>query len=418
MDFEAIIKEQREELEFIEKQEHLISREKFNEAKNILKYPNILAVLGVRRCGKSTFSYLLVKDKNFGYINFDDERLQDLKAEDLNEILKTIYKLYNDVEYIVLDEIQNIQGWELFVTRLRRTKKVILTGSNSNLLSGELSTHLTGRHINIVLYPFSFKEFLLFHNFKINDAYTTSEKAKLLSLLDKYLQDGGFPEVQKFGSRILLEIYDDILTKDIIIRYKIKKVPELKKFAKYLITNVAQELSYTKLSKLLEIQHVSTISKWVNYFEDSFLFFKLEKFDFKLKQQFLSPKKIYCVDIGLLNKISFKFSKNQGKLMENIVAVSLKQKFIDDTEIYYWKDYHQNEVDFIIKEGTSIKQLIQVTYATSKEEINDREIFSLIRASKELKCNNLLIITWDYENIETINGYKIKYVPLWKWLLI
>jgi len=416
MDFNSIVKEQREELEIIEKQENIVSREKLEEAERALSFPNILAVLGIRRCGKSIFSYLLAKDKKFGYVNFDDERLLGTKTEDLNEILKAFYTLYNEVEFVVLDEIQNVKGWELFANRLRRTKKVILTGSNSNLLSGELATHLTGRHVDIMLFPFSFREFLKLKKFKECAAYTTQEKAQLLNLLEEYLKTGGFPEVQKFGNQILPTIYDDIITKDILLRHKIKKIEELRKLAKYLITNTAQEFTYSKTAKIVSVKHVSTISKWLNYLEEAFLVFKLERFDFKLKQQFIAPKKIYCIDLGIINTIGFKFSENKGRLMENTVAIELKRG-ANQQEIYYWKDYQQHEVDFIIKKGKKIQQLIQVSYANSKEEIREREIKSLIKASKELKCKNLLIITWDYEATETIQKQKIKYIPLWKWLL-
>jgi len=293
MDFKSIIKEQIEELQGIEKRENIIQRKGIEKAKGALKYPNILAVLGVRRCGKSIFSYLLAKAHKMGYINFDDERLAGLKTEDLNKILESFYELYQDIDYIILDEIQNVNNWELFVNRLRRTKKIILTGSNSNLLSGELATHLTGRYIDFRLFPFSFKEFLKIKNFGENKSYTTKEKANLLKLLTEYLEIGGFPEAYKFGKNILFRIYEDILTKDIILRYGINKIEEIKKLTKYLITNSSEEFTYTKLKKIFNIKHASTISNWIYYLENSFLLFRLEKFSFKLKQQFIAPKKIY-----------------------------------------------------------------------------------------------------------------------------
>ena len=418
MDFETIIKEQREELERIGTAENIISREGVEIAENALKFPNVLAILGVRRCGKSIFSYLLAKAKNYGYVNFDDERLLGLKSKELNEILKSFYKLYGDVKIIILDEIQNVPGWELFVNRLRRTKKVILTGSNSHLLSGELATHLTGRHIDLMLYPFSFREFLKLKNFKTAKAYTTKEKAELLNLLEEYLQIGGFPEVHKFGKQIILVIYEDILTKDIIFRHKIKKLEELRKLAKYCISNSSQEFSYSKISKILGVKHVSTISNWVRYLEEAFLIFKLERFDYKLKQQFLAPKKVYCVDPGIINILGFKFSENKGDLMENTAAIELKRRTKkNQLEVYYWKDYSQHEVDFVIKKGNKIHQLIQTSYINSREDIREREITALLKASKTLKCKNLLVITWDYESNEKIKNLRINYAPLWKWLL-
>ena len=419
MDLKSIIKEQREELEKIEKEEKIIERTGLNKSKESLKYPNILAILGVRRCGKSILSYLLAKPHRFAYINFDDERLAGLKSEDLDKILESFYELYEDIDYIILDEVQNVANWELFVNRLRRTKKVILTGSNSKLLSGELSTHLTGRYLDIILFPFSFKEFLKLKEVKENKVYTTKEKAEIMKTLQEYLEIGGFPEAYKFGKGMISKIYEDILTKDILLRYNITKKEEIKKLAKYLITNSSEEITYSKLTRIFNIKHVSTISNWISYLENTFLVFKLERFDFKLKQQFIAPKKVYCVDSGLMNSIGFKFSENRGKVIENEVALELQRRKARENsfEVYYWKDYQQNEVDFVIKCGKKVEQLIQVSYINSKEEIKEREIKALIKASKELRCKNLVVITWDYEIEEKFEGEIIKFIPLWKWLL-
>lgn len=419
MRFQEIIKEQREELEKIESSENIIQRDRIEEARDYLKTPNILAVLGIRRCGKSIFSYLLVKGTKMGYINFDDERLADLTVNDLNIVLQSLYELYGDIEYIVLDEIQNIDKWELFANRLRRSKKVIITGSNYKLLSGELSTHLTGRYIDMNIFPFSFQEFLRFKHQTLSNSYTTLEKANLLNLLKEYLEIGGFPEVQKFGKPMLSRIYNDIITKDILLRHKTKKVDELKKLARFLITNVSSEFTYRKLGKIFGIKNVSTISNWISFLEESFLIFKLEKFDFKLKQQFIAPKKVYCLDCGIINAIGFKFLENMGKIIENEVAIELQRRksALSQFEIYYWKDYQQHEVDFVVKKGNNVIKLIQVTYADSREEIKEREIKSLLKARKELRCSNLMIITWDYEQEEEIENEQIMFVPLWKWLL-
>ncbi len=419
MDFKSIIKEQREELEKIEREEKIIERTNLEESKIALKYPNILAILGIRRCGKSIFSYLLAKPHKFAYINFDDERLAGLKSGDLNKILESFYEIYGDIEFIILDEIQNIDNWELFVNRLRRTKKIILTGSNSKLLSGELSTHLTGRYLNKLLFPFSFKELLKLKDFKENNVYTTQEKAKIMGLLQEYLELGGFPEAYKFGRGIILRIYEDILTKDILLRHNITKREEIKKLAKYLITNSSGEITYSKLAKIFNIKHVSTISNWISFLENAFLIFRLERFDFKLKQQFIAPKKVYCIDSGLVNSIGFQFSENKGEIIENEAALELqRRKAIDKSlEVYYWKNHQQNEVDFVLKRDKKIESLIQVSYINSKEEIKEREINSLIKASKELKCKNLVVITWDYESEEKFYGEEIKFVPLWNWLL-
>jgi len=418
MDIKRIIQEQREELEQIEERQKIIPREKLKDAQLFLKHPNILIITGIRRCGKSIFSYLIEKENNFAYINFDDERLSGIKTEGLNNILQAFYELYGDIEYIVLDEIQNIPKWELFANRLRRTKKVIITGSNSKLLSGELATHLTGRHLDIRLFPFSFKEFLSLKSFNISKTITTKEEAQILNYLNEYLKNGGFPEAQILGKQILSRIYEDILIRDIQIRYNIKKREELSKLGKYLISNSSEEISYSKLANRLGIKHVSTISNWISYFEEAFLIFKLERFDFKLKQQFIAPKKIYCIDTGMVDSIGFSFSENRGKMIENCVAIELQRRTSsqEGLEMYYWKNAQHHEVDFVLKEKNKIKQLIQVSYINSKEEIKEREIKSLIKGSKALRCNNLLVITWNYKNEMKLEGKKIKFIPLWEWL--
>ena len=413
MDIKSIIKEQREELERIESTENIIPREGLEEAKKALGYPNFLAVLGIRRCGKSIFSYLLAKNSRTGYINFDDERLVELKSKDLDRILSAFYELYGDVDYIILDEIQNIKNWELFANRLRRTKRVILTGSNSKLLSGELATHLTGRYIGIKLFPFSFREFLEKKSFRKAEAYTAKEKAEIMNYLREYLQMGGFPEAYKFGRAMITRIYEDILTKDILLKYQITKKEELKQLVNYLLTNFSQEATYSKLARILGIKHVSTISNWIGYIENSFLIFRIERFDFKLKQQAIAPKKFYCIDPGIINSISFQFSENIGRLIENEVAIELQRRIAPGSKIYYWKDYQQHEVDFAVKTEKKITELIQVTYASNKNDIKERELISLTKASHKLKCQKLTVLTWDYESTEN----SMQFIPLWKWLL-
>ena len=419
MELQSIIKEQRIELERIEREERIIERDRLKEAKSYLSHPNIVVITGIRRCGKSVFSYLMDKGTKFAYINFDDERLAGLKTEELDKVLQAFYEMYGDIEYIILDEPQNVTGWELFANRLRRTKKLIITGSNSQLLSGELATHLTGRYIPINIFPFSFKEFLNFKKFELSKAYTTQEKAKIMNLLQEYLVSGGLPEVYKFGKPILLGIYETILNKDLILRYKINKIKEFRDLAKYLISNSTEEITYSKLSRILGIKHVSTVSNWVSYMENAFLIYKLERFDFKLKEQFIAPKKVYCIDTGIVDLIGFKFSENSGKILENAIAIELfrrKEKDIN-LEVYYWKDAQQNEVDFVVKEKAKITQLIQATYIKNKNEIKEKRVKSIIKASIHLKCNNLLFVTWDLEGEDKVEGKIIKFIPFWKWLL-
>jgi predicted AAA+ superfamily ATPase len=231
---------------------------------------------------------------------------------------------------------------------------------------------------------------------------------------------GGIPEVYLFGREILVRIYGDIIEKDVLRRFRIRRKETFKELAKYLMSNIASEFTIRKLSHIFEVKDVHTIGNWIDALENSYLFFVLKRYSPKLKEQIIAPKKIYCMDNGLVNAISFRTNERFGKLMENLVAVELlrrKKYWYNSLEIYYWKDYQQNEVDILLKEGAQIRQLIQVTYASSKNDIDEREIKGLVKASDAFMCKDLLIITWDYENMLNIGNKMIKCVPLWKWLL-
>ncbi len=423
-EIKGILTDQREEIEEIFQGENIIERQPSKtELSSFLKYPNILAILGVRRCGKSIFSLLLLRDKKFGYINFDDERLAGLETKDLNKCLQALYELHGiDLEYIILDELQNIPKWELFANRMRRTKKIILTGSNAKLLSGELATHLTGRYIDFTLYPFSFNEHLKMKGINVSyrDFYSTKKTAQLRGELEEYIYKGGFPEVYKFGKAILGKIYESIIQKDILLRYNIKNRKTFAEISKYLISQFSNEITYTKLRNMTSIKNVHTIKNYVDYLSNAYLIFILERYSPKLKKQIIAPKKVYCVDNGIINSVAFRISRDIGRLIENTIAVELirRKSYENNIEIYYWKDHQQREVDFVIKEGVRTMELIQVTYASGRDEIENREIKSLLKASDELKCKNLKIITWDYEDEIVIDNRKIKCIPLWKWLLL
>jgi predicted AAA+ superfamily ATPase len=412
-----IIAGQREEFEKTFREYPIIKRDNLDFVKPFLAFPNILAILGVRRSGKSVFSILLAEklEEPFGYINFDDERLISLKAEDLDKILQAFLELYGSINFIILDEPQNVAGWELFVNRLRRTKKVIITGSNSNLLSGELATHLTGRYIEFTVYPFSFKEFLDF----TPDIYLAEDIAKIRNKLQIYFRESGFPEYKKFGHKIVETIYQDIINKDCLDRYRIKNKKTFKELSNYLISNFSSEFTYSKLSGIFNIKDVHTVKNYVDCLKESFLIIVLDRFSPKLKQHTISPKKVYAIDHGICNFLSFKVSNDYGRIFENIVCIELlRNKSINSKlQIYYWKDYQQNEVDFVIKEGPKIKTLLQACYSLSELKTREREIKSLIKAGRELKCNDLVIISPDEEGEKNAGRFKIKFIPLWKWLL-
>jgi len=412
-----ILLEQREEIGRIFK-ERIIKREVEPETRKASESDLVKVIMGVRRCGKSVLAHQLLRDKKYGYVNFDDERLIGTKAKDLNDFLEVLKEIEPDFNHLLLDEVQNIEGWELFVNRLkRRGYNIVITGSNSKLLSKELATHLTGRHFSLQLYPFSFKEFLLLKDFKVeeNDFYITEKRAKIKRLLEEYLRIGGLPEIFKLELRekYLRELYDKIVTRDIVLRYNIKYVKDLKEMALYSISNFGSKMSLSKIKNIFEIKSVHTVKNYLQFLEEAYLLFTLSAFSFKLKEQLKKPKKIYCIDTGLINALVPKFTHDRGRLMENLVFLELKRQ---NREFYFYSQANY-EVDFLIKKGLKVDQLIQACYSLENEGARRREVKALLKASRELECKDLLIITWDEEGEENINSKTIRFLPLWKWLL-
>lgn len=383
-----------------------------------LSYATTKVITGPRRAGKSFFAmHMLRQWKRVGYVNFDDEKLVTIK--DYDTIITTVNEVYQDPQHILLDEIQNIQGWELLVNRLQRQgKNLIITGSNAHLLSKELATHLTGRYLPITIFPFSFKEVVASEKKEL----TTNEiKAKL----DTYLIKGGYPEPlfnELPWREYLSTLFQSTIYKDIIKRFTIRSVQGIEDLALYLISNTGKEFSYNTLRQVTRCKSIHTVEKYLYYLEETFLLFKVRRFSFKVKEQIDSNKKMYCIDNGFINARAFQISPDKGKLYENRVAISLHKRQIDTGEqVYYWKNVAHEEVDFVIKEGHRITQLIQVCADMRNPKTKDREIRSLLKASKELACKNLLIITEDVEEEKKETWFgttrMVQYMPLWKWLI-
>lgn len=399
-----------------------IGREKLDFAIKFLDSDIIKIISGPRRAGKSVFSFLLLHDRNFAYINFDDEGL--VKVKNTDDIVKTIFEVYPEAKYIFFDEIQNLNGWEIFANKLhRRGYNLILTGSNARLLSKELATNLTGRYVTVEIFTFSFAEFLSAqkYNLKNEKIDTPEEKGRVLNYFETYLKDGGFPEVviKKMEPEVYLEtLFDAVLLKDVVKRYKIRYPQKIYDLATYLISNISCEFSFTKLKSILNFRSTHTVQNYLNYLEESYLFFVLNRFSFKAKEQIKAPKKIYLIDNGFIQAKAFQFSDNFGKLMENLAFIGiLKKGYRQNLEVFYYKTKSGKEIDFVLKKTHEIEKLIQVCYQIDHFETKKREISALIEASKELNCDDLEIITWDKEEIEEIKGIKIKFIPLWKWLL-
>lgn len=386
-------------------------------AKNLDLNNNLIKVIiGPRRAGKSLFAiHQLILKGNYGYVNFDDETLVNIS--DYNELVEGIKTIYANPKYLLLDEIQNLPRWELFVNRLQRQGyTLVVTGSNAHLLSRELATHLTGRHTLHTMFPLSFKEYLG------NEEHKTT--IEIRSELSTYLVQGGYPE--PFAKRLdyreyLSTLFESIIYKDIVKRFSLRSVQAIEDLSVYLLSNIAQEYSYNTLARMTKCKSSHTVEKYLHYLEEAFIFFRLSRFSYKLKEQLSGPKKIYCIDNGFLHAKAFGISPNTGKLYENCVAVFLKKLIYErHSSLYYWRNAQQEEVDFVVKEGLRVTQLIQVCSDLQQLKTKEREIRALLKASKELRCKDLFVITDDYEAEEQEEWFgikgKIRYVPLWKFL--
>ena len=389
------------------------------------------AVIGPRRAGKSFFMFntirkLGMRDDDYLFVNFEDDEIKSMEREEITRCIQTHIEIYGkQPRYLLFDEIQNLERWQSFIYSLSEKKRysIFITGSSSKLLSREITTQLRGRSLNVVVFPFSFREFLSVNGFKFKRIYSSYDEAKIKNHLREYLRSGGFPQVvlkKTYGKTFFREYLNVVLYRDLIERYKIENM-DVARFLLYsAIQSFTTEFSIHKIFRQLKQKtEVSnkTVYTYSAYLEEVFFAFFLRKFYFSYKKSLLSMPKIYINDTGLASNL-ISFSSDTGKFMENLVFLELKKKELNNIfEIFYWKDYQGREVDFVVKEGLKVKQLIQVTYASGRDEIEKREIRSILKASKELGCKNLLIITWDFEGEEILERQKVRFVPLWKWLL-
>ncbi len=394
-----------------------VPRQSLQKAREGVRDNLIKVIVGPRRAGKSVFCIQMLKGTDFAYLNFDDERLVGIS--DYDELLKAIRQVYGETKTLLFDEIQNLRNWELFVNRLhRRGFNIIITGSNAHLLSRELSTHLTGRYTQFLVFPFSFMEFLKARDFATDQVLEAKEKqGLLLNHLDSYLEKGGYPEVVVKGldaKNYLATLFESILFKDIVKRYGVRYAKKLYDLAHYLVTNHSSEFSYTKLKAVLEFRSVHTVEKYVDYLEEAFLAFQVDRFSYKLKEQMRSPKKVYAYDTGMINAIKFKTARDSGRVIENLVAVELMRR---GNPFYYYRSSDGKEVDFVLKQGQKVGQLIQVCYTIDDPSTRKREVTALVKAGKDLKCDNLVILTWDHVSDVVHGGARITFWPLWRWLI-
>lgn len=400
---------------------------------DFLKTKEVVVLRGVRRSGKSTLLKLLIPElqktvskKQILLVNFEEPRFYPhLGLELLEKIFETYRTFVNPKEkcFVLLDEIHYIQAWEKWVRKYRdlypNNVKIIVTGSSSKLLDSEYSTALTGRTLPITVFPLTFREYLKFHNVEVRDKLSfISRKREIARLLRKYMEYGGFPEILTTEQKNLLKRYfDDIIYKDIIDRHEIRDTATIKRIAHFLLTNISKEYTYNSIRKIFRVS-LDLIREYIAYVEESYMIFSTNMFAYSLKQQTTNPRKVYCIDNGLRNVIGFKFSEDFGRLYENIVFVELKKRLSSSlAEIYYWKSKRGKEVDFLIKEGLRTKDVIQVCWNIEEKETKEREVSGLLEALKEFRLKTGLVITDDFEGEEAFGKKKIKYVPLWKWLL-
>ncbi|WP_297475853.1 ATP-binding protein [Thermococcus sp.] len=377
--------------------------------------PTAHIITGPRRSGKSVLSTTL--PGKVLYVNFEDPAMAGFSIEDYKRLLQAGYELFGEFDYIVLDEVQEVEGWERMVSALREGHPTVVTGSNARLLSREFSTYLTGRYLSYTLLPFSFREFLAYKG--INpEVRTTKDEARVKRALLEYIQHGGFPEALRFGREYLMNLYNDIIIRDVIVRYGIRNVRELKEVAFYLFSNFAGRFTYSKIKNTLGIGNVETVKNYVEYLESAYLVFELPKFSFKPKEVLRGDRKVYAVDTGMVNTVIPKVSENIGRLMENAVFLELlrlKHYRKPSVELYYYRD-DKGEIDFVVRDGEET-ELIQVTYASGKDEIAKREVKNLFRTMEIFLLRNGTLITWDYEDKIEADGRRINAVPLWKWLM-
>lgn len=395
-----------------------INRQTIYPVDVLLQSPMIKLITGPRRVGKSVFALLALKNTNFAYLNFDDNQLLTNWNEDV--VMQTLNDVYPDFQYLLLDEVQNLPNWDLWVTTLyRRGYNLIITGSNARMLSQEMATVLTGRYIPMAMYPFSLPETLQWYDIDPTNI-PTEKQAKVLSLQDDYLRLGGYPEIVKtraLAQSYLSTLYDSILLKDVAKRHKIRNTESLYNLAGYLLANFCNLITANDITTEFGLKSVTTTQKFLNYLHEPYLFFYLQRFNNKLKVMKKAARKVYVVDNGFVSTTAFNLSENLGRLLENQVFIELIRKGYDtENTLFYYRSRNDKEVDFVTRKGVKVERLIQVCYDLTSEKTRRREIDALIEVAGELKCQTLQIISYQHKEIIEEKGLTIQVIPFMEWL--
>lgn len=417
-ELERVLLDQKEELEVFRNKSFCNRAEE-----DLIDLDSNLAqvVIGVRRSGKSTLCFnALEKSKvSYAYVNFDDENLYDLTAKDMNDILQVLYSIYGDFTHLFLDEIQNIEGWHLFVNRmLRKGIHILLTGSNSKLLSGELASHLTGRHHTIELLPFSFKDWCSYNGIAIAPL-TTKNIGLLIGAFDKYLRQGGFPEllVEHNRTSYIDSLFHNIIKQDIQKRFNIKYIDSLERMAGHLLNISPAIIVKDKLQEQFGFKSHHTLGNYLSFLAQTYLICKVCKYSVKSKERSVAEK-VYAIDVAFMNKRENALSgENLGWRLETVVYLELRRRIkIEEEDIYYF-DYRNAEADFVVCNGNRVVGIYQVSYDIDNLKTRRREIKGAVVASKNTKCKNVYILT-DHQS-ETIvhDDITIKVMPVWEWIV-
>ena len=410
-----IIFNQKKERDILLSHPYLARQTKYDVGELLIS-KQIKLITGPRRAGKSTEALLMLKNTNFAYLNFDDANLLNAWDEDLvMEMLQLVYPKY---EYLLLDEVQNLENWDLWVSKLYRLGiNMVVTGSNAKMLSSEMATLLTGRYIQIEMLPFSLEEFCQWHQTH-NDSVQKENCSPKTMLIADYLHNGGYPETLEARSltrSYLSTLFDSIVWKDVAKRHNVRNINDLNDLAMYLVSNFCNAFSANELTEELGLSSVATTKKFMTYLKEPYLFFYLSRYNNKLKLMKKAPQKVYVVDNGFVTAKAFNLSENLGRLLENQVFIELLRRGYDtEKSIFYYRSRNYKETDFVVRQSNTVENLIQVCYDLSSERTLKREVNSLVECAEELKCNTLTIITMNEERIIEKEGYTINVIPIEK----
>ena len=412
----TILQNQRKERDELLSRPYLERRS--NQDMDLLLNSHLIKLItGPRRVGKSTQALLMLRNRNFAYLNFDSQQLLD--AWDADLVMRMLDDVYPGYEYLLLDEVQNLDAWDLWVSELYRLgKNLVITGSNAKMLSSEMATALTGKYLKVEMLPFSLEEFFDWNKLDLSKL-NYEQQADASALMDDYLRNGGYPEVvasRQLTRTYLDTLFDSIVWKDVAKRHSVRNVTDLNDLALYLVSNFCNPVSANELTEELGFASVNTTKKFMDYLHEPYLFYYLPRYNNKLKLMKKAPRKVYVVDNGFVAAKAFSLSDNLGRLLENQVFVELlRQGYDTDKTMFYYRSRNDKEVDFVLRKGTHIDRLVQVCYDMSTPKTEKREVDSLIECAAELNCSNLVIVTNNEERVIEKDGYRIDVVPVAKW---